>query len=222
MRRVPQGRNAPALALGMVAVILAAGGGAYAATSGGRTRTITACINHNTGAFYRAKSCARHDKRLSWNARGPAGQVGATGLQGTQGARGPQGPKGDPGAKGDTGAKGGTGAKGDTGATGATGVATVVTRTSSFTFPALNGATGQVLDGTASCAGGETPVSGGYSVPSTSVGGAPDTLALASRPASGTGPAAAGDTVTGWYVQARRNTDSVAQTVTIAVECASH
>jgi Collagen triple helix repeat (20 copies) len=212
MRRVLQGRNAPALALGIVAVILAAGGGAYAATSSGRTRTITACIDHNTGGFYRAHNCARHDKTLSWNARGPAGPAGQKGATGVQGS------KGDPGAQGLKGDMGAQGLKGDTGATG---VAHVITRTSSFTFPALNGATGQVLDGTASCLAGETPVSGGYSVPTTFVGSAPDTLALASRPASGTGPATAGQTVTGWYVEAERNTDSVAQTVTIAVECAS-
>jgi hypothetical protein len=107
MRRVLQGRNAPATVLGIIAVILAAGGGAYAATSGGRT--ITACIDHNNGNFYRAHNCARHDRKLSWNAQG------RTGSRGRAGAKGDTGPQGSQGLKGDTGSQG---LKGDTGSTG--------------------------------------------------------------------------------------------------------
>jgi len=111
MRRALQGRNAPAIALGIVAVLLAAGGGAYAATSGGGT--ITACVDHNTGGLYQAHHCARHDKKLRWNARGPAGPKGDAG---------PQGLKGDAGAQGLKGATGLQGFKGDTGSTGLTNV----------------------------------------------------------------------------------------------------
>jgi hypothetical protein len=98
MKRFLTARSSPATALGIVALILAAGGGAYAATSG--RGTITACVHHGGGGLYRARNCAHHDGRLSWNASGPPGTTGANG------------PTGAPGPKGDT---GGQGPKGDTG-----------------------------------------------------------------------------------------------------------
>jgi hypothetical protein len=98
MKRVLRTRHSPALALSLVAVILALGGGAYAATSGGGT--IVVCVHRHGGGLYRASRCARHDTALSWNARGP---------------QGPRGPAGRTGAKGDTGL---TGVKGDTGPAG--------------------------------------------------------------------------------------------------------
>jgi hypothetical protein len=101
------------MALGLVAVILAAGGGAYAATNAGQT--ITVCVKHNTGGLYRAGHCARHDKKLSWNAQGPSGAGGPVGPKGNTGAQGPSGAGGPVGPKGDTGAPG---PKGDTGSTG--------------------------------------------------------------------------------------------------------
>ena len=66
MRRVLQGRNAPAIALGILALVVAGAGGAYAANSGGGT--ITACVHKTGGGLYRARHCARHDGKLSWNA----------------------------------------------------------------------------------------------------------------------------------------------------------
>ncbi len=78
MRRVLQGRNAPAIALSILALVVAGEGGAYAANSGGGT--ITACVHKTGGGLYRARHCARHDGKLSWNARGPKGNTGSPGV----------------------------------------------------------------------------------------------------------------------------------------------
>jgi hypothetical protein len=140
--------------LGIVAVILAAGGGAYAATSAGRT--ITVCVDHNTGGLYRAHHCAPHDKKLSWNGRGPSG------------ARGPVGPKGDAGAQGLKGDAGAQGLKGDRGAPGADGSklqAASITHVVGFTttVPAATTTSPGAADGFASCNPGSSLIGGGYS-----------------------------------------------------------
>jgi hypothetical protein len=87
-----RGLSKSAATLGVAALVLA-GGGAYALASstGG---TITVCVTHHGGTLYKAKKCAKHDSRLSWNKQGSAGAPGATG------ATGPQGPKGDTGPQG--------------------------------------------------------------------------------------------------------------------------
>ncbi|HEY2651573.1 MAG TPA: hypothetical protein VGI50_06615 [Solirubrobacteraceae bacterium] len=69
--------------LGIVGLVVAAGG-AYAVASS-RGGTITVCVSHKSGALYRASRCGAHDNRLTWNRQGPAG---------------PQGPKGQPGSAG--------------------------------------------------------------------------------------------------------------------------
>ena len=69
--------------LGVVALVIAAGG-AYAVASS-RGGAITVCVSHNGGALYRSSRCAAQDTRLSWNRQGPAG---------------PRGPKGPPGPAG--------------------------------------------------------------------------------------------------------------------------
>ncbi len=131
------------------------------------------------------------------------------------------GPSGPPGAQGAAGPAGAQGPAGPQGVKGATGVATAVTRTTSFTFPANNGATGQLLSAAVLCQTGETVVGGGYRTPTTSSGGQPNTTVGTSAPAdAGSLPASAGEAVRGWYVQARRNVDSVAQTVDVYVVCA--
>lgn len=83
----------PAMAVALAALVLGASGGAYAAvaTSSG---TITACVHHKGGGLYLARECARHDKRLRWNAIGPRGAGGTQGLQGSQGLQGLQGQTG--------------------------------------------------------------------------------------------------------------------------------
>ena len=64
---------------------LAAGGG-YAFASSVSSNTITVCVSHAGGTLYKAKKCAKHDKKLTWNKQGPQG------IQGLKGDTGPQGP----------------------------------------------------------------------------------------------------------------------------------
>jgi hypothetical protein len=78
MRRVLQGRNAPATVLGILALVVASAGGAYAANSGGGK--ISVCVHRSDGGLYRAHHCAKHDGRLSWNSRGPKGNAGSPGV----------------------------------------------------------------------------------------------------------------------------------------------
>ncbi|HKO26463.1 MAG TPA: hypothetical protein VJU80_03330 [Solirubrobacteraceae bacterium] len=87
------GRSTKAAAAVAGIALLLAGGGAYAlASSGGRA--ITVCVKHQGGALYKAKKCAKHDKKLSWNKQGPQGQQGPQGVQGPKGDTGAQGPGG--------------------------------------------------------------------------------------------------------------------------------
>lgn len=115
----------PVVGLVVVSLVLA-GGGTYALASS-RSATITACISHDGGTFYKARTCARHDKKLTWNQRGPRGLRGATGSQGTQGPQGlpgtagPRGLTGPPGQRGPQGPTGAPGPRGPQGLTGATG-----------------------------------------------------------------------------------------------------
>jgi hypothetical protein len=75
-----------AIAAGALALLIV-GGGAYALASSNNV-TLTVCVSHNGGTLYRAKTCAKHDKRLSWNKQGPTGATGPQGKQGAQGLRG--------------------------------------------------------------------------------------------------------------------------------------
>jgi hypothetical protein len=63
-----------------VLVAIVASGVAVAASGSG---TITACVHKHGGGLYEAKTCARGDKSVSWNAKGLRG---ARGLQGAPGA----------------------------------------------------------------------------------------------------------------------------------------
>jgi len=99
-------RLTPSMGVALTALVLAASGGAYAATQG--TRTISACV-HRSGALYAAAHCAAHDTRLHWNVTGPQGPVGPRGATGAQGPAGPQGatgPQGPAGPQGSTGPQG--------------------------------------------------------------------------------------------------------------------
>jgi len=90
-----------------LAVFLAAGGVAWAASGSGGV--IHACYKKRGGALRIAHRCRHGEKRLSWNQVGPLGPRGArgtTGRTGVAGATGPQGPTGKEGAKGETGRPG--------------------------------------------------------------------------------------------------------------------
>jgi len=91
------------------ALLLALGGGAYAAT-GGLTDSrgvIHACVNNRSGLVTVAKSSKSCRKpkttALAWSQQGPQG---AQGLRGLQGATGQPGPQGDPGQLGPQGPAG--------------------------------------------------------------------------------------------------------------------
>lgn len=91
-------RRAAAAALGIAALAIVAAAGAYAATGGGSR--ITVCVHRQGGGLYQARHCRRHDRKLTWNARG---QRGITGLTGPAGRRGPAGARGRAGATGPAG-----------------------------------------------------------------------------------------------------------------------
>jgi hypothetical protein len=65
------------MVLALVAVVIAAAGGAYAASGG--SPTISACVRHHGGTLYIAKRCAKHDRRLRWGVTGPQGDPGPPG-----------------------------------------------------------------------------------------------------------------------------------------------
>jgi hypothetical protein len=142
-------RLSPAFAVSVVALVVAAGGAAFAASS----NTIHACKNKKTGAFSVAKTCPTGTRStISWNQRGPAGPTGATGATGAPGATGATGATGPMGPMGPA----GPGVKTIGGAvlangTVAAGSGFTVTRTGTgtytITFPAgtWNGRTGPVM-----------------------------------------------------------------------------
>jgi hypothetical protein len=81
---VIKGLSKSVIALGAAAAVVA-GGGAYTAIASTAQGKISVCVKHKGGTLYKARRCASHDKRLTWNARGP---------RGPRGFRGPQGPGG--------------------------------------------------------------------------------------------------------------------------------
>lgn len=89
----------PALGVSIAALVLAASGGAYAATSGS-SGSIVACVHHKGGGLYVAHKCVSHDKRLQWNVAGPTGPAGRDGSSGPPGPAGNIGETGPPGSSG--------------------------------------------------------------------------------------------------------------------------
>ncbi len=90
------GRFSKSAAAFGIAALLIVGGGANALASGGSK--ISVCVKHKGGTLYKAKKCAKHDKKLNWNSQGPQGAQGQQGAQGPQGAQGQAGAKGAPGS----------------------------------------------------------------------------------------------------------------------------
>jgi hypothetical protein len=93
MKQLLAARATPAAIVGVLVLAVAGGGYAMASSSG----TITVCVQHNGGSLYKARKCAKRDKRISWNKvgrRGPTGATGATGATGQTGQTGQTGPAG--------------------------------------------------------------------------------------------------------------------------------
>jgi hypothetical protein len=88
----------PAAGLGAVALLIAMAGAYALASSGGGT--ITVCIDHKGGSLYKAKTCRKPDRKLSWDRQGPQGPGGEPGAQGPRGIQGPQGVQGQQGIQG--------------------------------------------------------------------------------------------------------------------------
>ena len=101
-----------------LALFVAIGGGAYAASGGfvGRSGTIHGCVR-STGTLIVLRSghhCPKHTTALSFNQKGSRGPAGT---DGKDGGTGPAGPAGTPGAPGTNGTNGQTGPPGPSGPT---------------------------------------------------------------------------------------------------------
>src|SRR5215212_9668553 len=80
-----------------LAVVLAAGGGAFAVAQTGNSGTLGACVKKKGGAMRMASKCRKNERRVTWNqagVRGSAGQPGAAGQRGTNGTNGTNGTDG--------------------------------------------------------------------------------------------------------------------------------
>jgi hypothetical protein len=190
-------RPSPALIIAVVALFVALGGTGYAAIRLPKASVGAKQLKKNAVTSKKVKNSSLllgdFKKSERGKLRGPAGTPGAQGLQGIQGPKG------------------------------ATGVEKVVVRSTSFSFPLGNGASGQVMSDDAQCADGESVVGGGANVgPTVGVANQPNAIVTVSRPADQSGAAPANGTVPrGWFVEVRRNSDTAAPTVIVYVLCAS-
>ena len=88
-------RLSSAHVIALIALVAAAGGGAYAATGelAASSSVIRACVNKRTGvvrALRGRQRCRRRKERpLAWNQKGVAGTLGRPGTPGTAGTVGP-------------------------------------------------------------------------------------------------------------------------------------
>ena len=103
MRTIRQHLTYPRIAA-TLALFLAAGAGAWAATS--TSPTIHACYKKRGGALRIAGRCRPGEIALSWSRIGPTGAKGPAGARGLAGKKGATGATGVPGAKGETGPAG--------------------------------------------------------------------------------------------------------------------
>jgi hypothetical protein len=106
-----------------VAVFLALGGGAFAATTGltAKDGTIHGCVStrsHVLTVLKAGKRCAQGHVALAFNAKGVPGARGPAGATGPAGPAGPAGAAGARGAKGDAGDRGRAGTNGTNGTNG--------------------------------------------------------------------------------------------------------
>ena len=97
MKRIPAIRATPAIAAGIVGLLIGGGGYAIAAGGGGK---VNACVHKSSGDLYIKSKCQRGDRKLSWSKVGPRGATGATGARGAAGATGAAGAAGAAGPAG--------------------------------------------------------------------------------------------------------------------------
>jgi hypothetical protein len=103
--RVPRAKSR-AVALGVAAVALTAGGATAALNLAADEGVINAC-RHRSGLLFvpsPGEACKQSQQALTWNVRGPAGPAGpagADGADGKDGAIGPAGPQGPAGPAGE-------------------------------------------------------------------------------------------------------------------------
>jgi hypothetical protein len=91
-----------------LALFVALGGGAIAATGLTGGGEVHACVDgegHLT-VIKPGAGCGKHRRQIAWGLRGPQGVAGQPGAAGQQGASGPQGASGSQGAQGAPGAPG--------------------------------------------------------------------------------------------------------------------
>jgi hypothetical protein len=93
------------MVLATVALFVALGGGAWAASGGliGAGGVIHACVPNKGGPLSVVRpgeKCGRGQRRISFNQQGPPGQTGPQGPPGPAGRQGGQGSKGDQGPAG--------------------------------------------------------------------------------------------------------------------------
>ena len=134
MHRIRRLRPSPALVVALLALIVAAGGVAYAHEAEfsplNPPNEIAGCLAMPSRVIYvplRGSPCHTGDMPISWSVRGHqgpggpvgttghSGPIGPTGAQGLTGATGPQGPEGPTGTRGLTGQIGPQGPGGETG-----------------------------------------------------------------------------------------------------------
>ena len=217
-------RPTPALVISIVALFVAMGGTGYAASQIPRASVGAAQLKKNAVSSPKVKngSLALDDFKLAERTklRGSAGTRGAAGARGSQGVGGTRGLSG---LEGDEGSDGSDGGQGIQGIQGPTGVEEVVVRTAGLSYVSAVGPNGQILSDDVQCQAGESVVGGGADVgPSVAFDDQPNVVITGSRPADASGAAlGTGDEPTGWFVQARRNSNTTTQTVGVYVLCAS-
>ena len=94
MKRISAIRATPAIAAGIVGLLI--GGGGYAIASGGGGK-VNACVHKGNGDLYIKSKCHHGDQKLTWSKVGPRGANGATGARGATGATGAAGTTGPAG-----------------------------------------------------------------------------------------------------------------------------
>jgi hypothetical protein len=110
-RRLGERMPSPAMLVALIALVLAIGGTAIAAIPG-QDGSISACYRMKGGALRviaAGKSCAKGERQIAWNQRGPSGPRGDAGVPGSRGDAGERGPQGAPGPQGELGLQGAPG-----------------------------------------------------------------------------------------------------------------